>query len=77
MKKTSDELVRLQRVLISDSLNLPSGVVGVLKNDLKAVLNGYFEISGDVDVEIAVQENGAYTVSFRAQASGVKAVKKL
>ena len=77
MKKASDELVRLQRVLVGDSLKLPSGVVGVLKNDLKTVLSGYFELTDDPDLSIEVRENGAYILKIEAKATGAKTVTLL
>ena len=77
MKKASEDLVRLKRVLLNDSLQLPSGVIGVLKSDVCAVLGGYFDLDGEVSVSIAINENGVYSIRIDAVGKDVKRVKAL
>lgn len=76
--KQSDELVRLKRVLLQDSIKIPNGVLKVLKNDLNSVLGSYFEILPDsTDLEITVDENGVYDLTLSAKGTHAKKVKTL
>ncbi|MGN0767836.1 MAG: hypothetical protein ACI4M8_00620 [Christensenellales bacterium] len=78
MKAASDELVRLRRVILGDSLKIPNGVLEVLKNDVKGVLNSYFDLKEDsLQSEITVDENGVYHVVITASCTSVKKVKAL
>ena len=78
MKAASDELVRLRRVILGDSLKIPNGVLEVLKNDVKGVLNSYFDLKEDsLKSEITVDENGVYHVVITASCTSVKKVKAL
>lgn len=78
MKAASDELVRLRRVILGDSLKIPNGVLEVLKNDVKGVLNSYFDLKEDsLQSEITVDENGVYHVVIAASCTSVKKVKAL
>lgn len=78
MKAASDELVRLRRVILGDSLKIPNGVLEVLKNDVKGVLNSYFDLKEDsLQSEITVDENGVYHVVINASCASVKKVKAL
>lgn len=75
--KQSDELVRLKRVLLQDSLNIPNGVLSVLKQDISAVLNSYFELIKEANVSIEVHEDGVYGISITAEGKNAKKVKSL
>ena len=78
MKKScSDELVRLKKVLLSDSLKLPNGFVSVLKNDITAVLNSYFELTDETNVSIEINENGVYEITVPARGRNAKKVKSM
>lgn len=78
MKKTcSDELVRLKKVLLSDSLKLPNGFVSVLKNDITAVLNSYFELTDETNISIEINENGVYEITVTARGRNAKKVKSM
>ena len=78
MKAASDELVRLRRVILGDSLKIPNGVLEVLKNDVMGVLNSYFDLKEDsLQSEITVDENGVYHVVITASCTSVKKVKAL
>ena len=78
MKAASDELVRLRRVILGDSLKIPNGVLEVLKNDVKGVLNSYFDLKeNSLQSEITVDENGVYHVAITASCTSVKKVKAL
>ncbi len=78
MKTTSDELVRLRRVILGDSLKIPNGVLEVLKNDVKGVLKSYFDLKEDtLQSEITVDENGVYHIAISADCTNVKKVKAL
>lgn len=75
--KRSDEYVRLKKVLLQDSLKIPNGVFTVLKTDMTAVLNSYFELTGEADVKIEVEENGLYKITVFAEGKNAKKVKSL
>ncbi len=78
MKTSSDELVRLQKVILGDSLKIPNGVLEVLKSDIKGVLNSYFELKEEsLKPEIEIDEEGLYHIKISAICTAIKKVKAL
>lgn len=78
MKGVTDDLIRLKRVILTDSLKIPNGVVEVLKNDINGILNSYFELLEDgVKTDISVDESGIYRISMTAKASSARKMKTI
>ena len=76
MKTSSDELVRLQKVILGDSLKIPNGVLEVLKSDIKGVLNSYFELKEEsLKPEIEIDEEGLYHIKISHICTALKNVK--
>lgn len=76
MKGVTDELIRLKRVILTDSLKIPNGVLEVLKNDINGILNSYFEVTSDgVKVDINLDESGLYHVTLTAEATAARKIK--
>lgn len=78
MKGVTDDLIRLKRVLLTDSLKIPNGVIEALKNDINGILNSYFELTNEgVKTEISVDENGIYHVALTARAIAARKMKTI
>lgn len=74
--KTNDELIRLKKVLLSDNIRIPNGMLTVLKNDISSVLQSYFCLNNaDTQVLIEVDDNGVYDIKISAKAEGVKEIR--
>lgn len=76
--KESAEMVRLKRVLLNDSLNVPNGVLQVLQTDLTGILSSYFEIEeNSVTLDVSVDGNGTYALKLTAKGTQAKKIKIL
>lgn len=70
------ELNRLKRVVLSDNMNVPSGVTEVLKEDVKELLSGYAELEKDgLSVTVELKPDGIYEINVNALARGIKSIK--
>lgn len=77
-RRESDGSVRLKRVLLQDSLNVPNGVLKVMKADVATTLSAYFDLEeGSVTLDVAVDENGTYDLKVTAKGYRAKSVKIL
>ena len=75
--KQSD-LTRLKRVLLSDTMQLPSGVMKILKEDVFNTLSSYFIMEKeDFTVEIDADTSDGFKIKITAKAKEAKAVKIL
>ena len=76
--RESEESVRLKRVLLNDSLQIPNGVLQVMKKDVQAALSSYFELEEDsLTVEVLVDGEGRYLIKTEAKGFRAKPVKIL
>lgn len=73
--KTNEELIRLKKVLLSDNIRIPNGMLKILKNDISSILQSYFSISSDINVTIEVDQEGVYDISISARAESVKEIR--
>lgn len=70
------ELNRLKRVVLSDNMNVPSGVTEVLKEDVKELLSGYAELEKDgLSVTVELRSDGIYEINVNALARSIKSIK--
>ncbi len=70
------ELNRLKRVVLSDNMNVPSGVTEVLKEDVKELLSGYAELEKDgLSVTVELKPDGIYEINVDALARSIKSIK--
>ena len=77
-KNCSDELIRLQRVIMSDNAKVSNGVLKILKEDAKKFFSGFFDVDNDsVKVDLSVNENGAYQITLSATGTNIKNVKSI
>jgi septum formation topological specificity factor MinE len=70
-------IVRLKRVLLSDKLNMPNGLIALLKKDLLKVFDSYFDIKEDLLVEIDGNADGEYDILIRGRSERIKSPKFL
>ena len=76
--KESAELKRLKRVILADNLRIPNGMSEMLKNDLIALLDGYFDLKSDtVRLDLSVSEDGVYKIEWIATANGIKTFRSI
>ncbi len=73
--KTNEELIRLKKVLLSDNIRIPNGMLKILKNDISSILQSYFSISSDINVTIEVDQEGVYDINISARAESVKEIR--
>lgn len=74
--KTNEELIRLKKVLLSDNIRIPNGMLTILKNDISSILQSYFSLNNDdTEVIIEVNEKGIYDIKIFAKAEGVKEIR--
>lgn len=78
MKNISDDFVRLKKVILTDSLKIPNGVVEVLKKDIIGILNSYFDLNEEsVKTDITIDDKGSYEIKTYAKARAARKVKTL
>ncbi len=76
--KESAELKRLKRVILADNLRIPNGMTDMLKNDLIALLDGYFDLQKEsVHLDLSVSEDGAYKIEWKATANALKTFRSV
>lgn len=73
--KNNEELIRLKKVLLSDNIRIPNGMLRILKNDISSILQSYFIINSDIDVTIEVDDLGVYNINITAKADSVKEIR--
>lgn len=72
----NNTILRLKKVLLTDKINMPNGLLQLLKKDIGSVLNGYFDISKDtLKIEIDSNTEGMYDISLSAKAERIKSPK--
>ncbi|HHU43315.1 MAG: cell division topological specificity factor MinE [Bacillota bacterium] len=71
-----ETIIRLKRVLLSDKINMPNGLLNLLKKDVYSLLSCYFELDYDT-LKITVDSNtkGEYDIMITAKAERVKSPK--
>ena len=67
MRKLTDGAARAKEVLERESAPVPAECERLIALDLGAVLNGYFELEGGVDLQIERGEQLRITVRARAR----------
>lgn len=63
---------RMRDMLTFDKVNVKEGFLAALNGDLTKLFADYFVPSGEVCVEIAQRQNGAYEVTVTLEASRIK-----
>ncbi len=70
-------IIRLKRVLLSDKINMPNGLMALLKKDLMRVFDSYFDMNEDnLHIDIDSGADG-YDISIRGQSQRIKSPKFL
>lgn len=70
-------IIRLKRVLLSDKINMPNGLMALLKKDLLRVFDSYFDINEEnLQIEIDTGADG-YDISIKARSQRIKSPKFL
>lgn len=68
---------RLKKVLLSDKINMPNGLLNVIERDTANLLNEYFQIlPGTVRITVS-ESDGFYELELKAKAESVKPPKIL
>lgn len=76
--KPSQDLLRLRKVILNDNVRLSNGIEKILKNDVKKVLSGYFDLCEELlCIEITVTEDGFYEILINAKCKGIKQIKSI
>lgn len=70
-------IIRLKRVLLSDKINMPNGLMALLKKDLLRVFDSYFDINEEnLQIEIDTDADG-YDISIKGRSQRIKSPKFL
>lgn len=72
----NNTILRLKKVLLNDKINMPNGLLQLMKKDIGSVLDGYFEMDKDVfNITIDSDTEGMYDISISAKAERIKSPK--
>ncbi len=76
MKKmeVSEQLKRAVTVIKADRLGVSAGIEKVISSEVRAVLDEFFALNGDVKTVIEVDSRG-FTLNIKATATSVKHLK--
>lgn len=66
MRKLTDGAVRAKEILERDNAPVPAECERMIAQDLAALLSGYFELEGDV--ELKIERKDALEITVRARA---------
>lgn len=62
---------RLRDMLTHDKLSLDDGFMTAFKTDITHIVGDYFDLTGEVQINVEQGEDGKYFVSVTAQASRI------
>lgn len=68
-------IIRLKKVILNDKINMPSGLIEILKKDMRHLLESYFELSGELELAVETDSEGLYTITALSKAERVKSPK--
>ncbi|MDD4315648.1 MAG: cell division topological specificity factor MinE [Clostridia bacterium] len=69
----NNTILRLKRILLSDKVNMPSGLIQLLKKDLLKLFDSYFDIKEEsLKIEIDSNADGEYDVSIKGVSERIK-----
>lgn len=69
-------IIRLKKVLLSDKINMPNGLLQLVKKDITALLKSYFEFDeSKMKIEIDSDTEGQYDITISAKAERMKTPK--
>lgn len=69
-------LLRLKRVILNDKINMPNGLLEVVKKDINMVLSSYFELDeASFSLSIETDSEGKYEIAIGAKADKIKSPK--
>lgn len=74
----NNTIVRLKKVLLSDKIHMPNGLIQLIKKDITVLLKSYFEFDEkNMKIEIDSDTEGLYDITIAAKAERVKSPKFL
>ena len=72
----NNSLLRLKKVLLNDKINMPNGLLVIIKKDIENVLSSYFEFDKKtLKIEVDIDSSGKYDVYASAKAERIKTPK--
>jgi len=76
--QTNKDLDRLKKVLLGDTIQVKSGLVKILKEDMFKLLSAYFDLKKEgLELDVTADEHGIFNLICRAKAENIKNVKVL
>lgn len=71
-------ILRLKKVLLNDKINMPNGLIKLIKKDITTILDSYFEFhENNLKIEVDSDTEGLYDISIKAKAQRIKPPKFL
>ncbi len=69
-------LIRLKKVLLSDKINMPNGLMRLVKKDVMSLLKNYFEFDdNNLVINVISNKEGLYDISIHSTAEKIKTPK--
>lgn len=74
--KKDNTIIRLKKVLLNDKINMPNGLIQLMKKDISTLFKSYFEFeTSKLKIDIVSNQEGMYDISVQAKAERIKAPK--
>lgn len=73
MKMSSQMSARIRDMLTKDKLGLNDGFLAAFKGDITHLVKDYFDIEGQICVDVVETEDGKYKLSILATAGKINA----
>ena len=72
-KRADKERARLRAVLVQDRMGASEEIIGMLRSDVAALLDDYFDVDADsLKVVLDAREDGMYLLRIAAKAVRIK-----